>query len=360
MEHYYALIMAGGGGTRLWPLSRKQTPKQFLALTEDASLFRSSMLRLDPLFTPDRIFVVTGHQYVDTLRQEAPEIPETNFIVEPYGKNTGPAVALAVSVIHKHDPQATVAILTADHHISKKNRFRNVLEIAYLKAQSGQIVTLGIAPTYPATGFGYIHQGKQLSDDGQFSCYEALGFTEKPNIVTATDFLASGDYSWNSGMFIWTAARALEEFQRQQPAMYAQFQKLAPTIDTPEFADTLAAIWENLPAISIDVAIMESAERMTVIPADIGWSDVGSWDALFEVLKNDKFGNCFKGAGPENIILDTRNTLVFSDRLVVTIGLKDLIIVDSDDALLICRKGRSQDIRDVVNHLKQTHQDRFL
>ena len=359
MEHYYALIMAGGGGTRLWPLSRKQNPKQILALTETDSLFRSSVLRLAPLFTPDHIYVVTGRQYVDQLRAEAPEIPEANFIAEPFGKNTGPAVGLAMTVIQKHDPQATIAILTADHHISKKAYFRDILEIACQEAQGDRIVTLGISPTYPATGFGYIHHGEKLTE-GKITVYEARGFREKPDRVRAAEFLESGEYSWNSGMFICTVATIMAEFERQQPSLMTQLQTLKPFINTPEFAGKLTEIWQAVQPVSIDHAIMEGARHMAVIPADIGWSDVGSWDALYEVLPSDEDGNCYKVSGARPLIFDSNNTLVFSDRLVAVVGVDDLVIIDSDDALLICRKGRSQDVRDIVQHLRDTKQDPYL
>lgn len=204
MEHYYALILAGGGGTRLWPMSRTHTPKQFLPLVEDESMFKVSVERLAPLFKPEQIYVVTGAQYVDRLREDAPEIPTENFIAEPYGRNSAPAAALGIAIIQKRDPEATVAILTADHHITKNEDFRSVLAAAYEMAQAEYIVTLGIAPSFPSTGFGYIRQGVAINKVGNFSCYHSRGFTEKPDIVTATEFVGSGEYSWNSGMFIWT------------------------------------------------------------------------------------------------------------------------------------------------------------
>jgi mannose-1-phosphate guanylyltransferase len=360
MNHYYALIMAGGGGTRLWPMSRKNMPKQLLPLIDEQSMFRTSVLRLAPLFSPDRVFVVTGRDYVDMLRADVPEIPPKNFIVEPYGKNNGPAVGLALTVIQKHDPEATVALLTADHHIAKKETFREVLTVAHNVAQENYIVTLGIAPTFPSTGFGYIRQGELLEQVNGFTCYKSRGFTEKPNVVTATKFLASGQYSWNSGMFIWKVGQAMSEFQHQRPQMFDRLMELTPLIDTPEFEAKLEEIWEGFPALSIDFLIMEGAQNMAVIPVEIGWSDVGSWGSLFEVLDADKFGNCYKGHGPDRIILDSHNTLVYSDRLTVTIGLDDIIIVDTEDVLLVCHKDRSQDVRDVVNHLRSTDNDSYL
>jgi len=360
VEHYYALIMAGGGGTRLWPMSRQDTPKQLLPLVEDTSMFKTSVDRLAPLFTPDRIYVVTGRKYLNALRAHAPEIPERNFVIEPYGRESGPAAALGLTVIQKRDPEATVAILTADHHITKKDIFRDVLAAAYELAQRGYIATLGISPSYPATGFGYIRQGAEIAEINGFKTYESLGFTEKPNVVTATTFLASGEYTWNSGMFIWKASQALSEFKRQQPKMYEQFMELMPAVDTHEYEHKLEEVWEKLDKISLDYAVMEGAENMAVIPADFGWNDVGSWASMYDVLKLDKFGNGFKGNQPERVILDTTNTLVYSDKLVVTIGVDDLIAIETPDALLICHKDRTQDVKEVVNHLLRTKNYKFL
>ncbi len=360
MKHYYAMIMAGGGGTRLWPMSRQDMPKQLLPLVEDHSMFKISVERLAPLFTPDRIYIVTGRKYVDIMRSHTPEIPAENFIVEPYGKDSGPAAALGLTVIHKRDPEATVAILTADHHIKHKDKFRDVLAAAYEVAQQGYIVTLGISPSYPATGFGYIRQGDTLGEANGFTTYVSCGFTEKPNAVTATAFLASGEYSWNSGMFIWTARQALAEFARQQPAMHASLMKLQPAVDTPDFEDRLEDTWNEITKISLDYAVMEGAEKMAVIPVDIGWNDVGSWASLYEVLKLDKFGNGFKGRQPERVSLDTHNTLVYSDKLTVTIGVNDIIVIETPDALLICHKDRAQDVKEVVNHLLTTKNYKYL
>src|SRR5690606_16616229 len=225
MEHFYAMIMAGGGGTRLWAMSRQDTPKQLLPLVEEESMFKVSVRRLAPLFKPEQIYVVTGRLYFDVMRNDVPEIPLENFIIEPYGRDTAPAAALGITVIHERDPQATVAILTADHHITKTEVFRNVLQTAYELACDGRIVTLGLSPTYPATGFGYIRQGEPLATINGFQAYRSLGFTEKPDEQTAAHFIESGEYTWNSGMFIWKAATALKEFKRQQPEMYDQFQE---------------------------------------------------------------------------------------------------------------------------------------
>jgi mannose-1-phosphate guanylyltransferase len=359
IKHYYALIMAGGGGTRLWPMSRRNRPKQLLPLVDDRTMFRTSVERLSPLFSPEHIYIVTGANYVEALQADVPEIPAENFIVEPYGKNTGPAAGLGVSVIYKRDPEATVAILTADHHIAKERDFRNLLQSAYQLAQDNYIVTLGITPTSPSTGFGYIRQGDQIKKIDYYTGFESLEFTEKPDAATAVEFLASGQYSWNSGMFIWTAKHALAEFERQQGQVHELCQQLIQAVDTSDYDQTLETIWKKMPSISIDFAIMEGAQQMAVIPADIGWSDVGSWEALFDVHQLDESGNYFKGQSAR-VILDTKNTMVYSNRLVATIGIEDIIVIEADDALLICHKERSQDVKNIVNHLRSTNNEDYL
>ena len=360
MEHFYALIMAGGGGTRLWPMSRNETPKQLLPLIEEQSMFRVSVERLAPLFPPDRIYVVAGRQHIDALRLEAPELPAENFIAEPYGKDNGPAAALAIAIVLKRDPDATVAYLTADHHIADKEGFHRVLAAGQEIAQSGFIVTLGISASLPSTAFGYIRRGELLREIDGFRCYHARDFTEKPDMQTAVRFIRSGEYSWNSGMFIMRASHALSEFERQQPTIHSMMMRLKPHIDTPGFEDVLDDIWEEIPKVSIDYAIMEGAQNVAVIPVDIGWSDVGSWDALFDILDLDEFGNGFKGSAPDRVVVDTKNTLVYSDKLTVTIGVENIVIVDTNDVLMVCHKDRTQEVRQVVNMLRAKSGESYL
>jgi mannose-1-phosphate guanylyltransferase len=354
MKHFYALIMAGGGGTRLWPMSRKELPKQLLPLIDENSMFHTSVARLAPVFSSEQIYVVTGRKYVEAMRQDVAQIPAENFLAEPYGRDNAAAVGLALTTIYQRDPEAVIAILTADHHIGKPDVFCRVLTTAYEVAQQGFIVTLGISPSFPSTGFGYIQQGEKLGEQNGFGFYKATRFTEKPDVVLATKFISSGRYSWNSGMFIMSVKQALDEFERQQPEMHSLLNTLAPAVDTPEYEVTLARIWETMPKKSIDYAIMEGAERMAIIPVDIGWSDVGTWASLYDILPQDKFGNCAKGKAVDNrIVLDTHNTLIFGDKLTVTIGVEDLVIVQTDDVILVCHKDRTQDIKQVVDYLNQ-------
>lgn len=361
MDNFYALIAAGGQGTRLWPLSRAKLPKQMLPLIDSQSMFQTSIQRIEPLFRPQNIFVVTGADYAAELQREAPQIPSRNFIIEPCAKNTAPALGLGLARIHQHDPDALVAVLTADHHIAEQTTFCRVLAAAGQVARSGKIVTLGIAPSHPATGFGYIQQGPAITTVDGFTVYESKRFTEKPDIVRATHFLASGQYSWNSGMFIWQASAALRAFERYQPAMYAALSYLQTIFDAPDYPAKLSDIWDKMPQLSIDFAIMEKADNIAVIPVDIGWSDVGSWSSLYDILPQDSFGNCIKGhAASSRVILDTRDTLVYSDRLTVAIGVADLVVVDTEDVLFICHKDRSEEVKQVVHYLKDSGSDEYL
>ncbi|PJF35907.1 MAG: mannose-1-phosphate guanyltransferase [Candidatus Thermofonsia Clade 1 bacterium] len=351
-ENFYALIMAGGGGTRLWPLSRQDRPKQMLPLTEERTLFQVTVERLRDLLPTDHIFVVTGADMAEALHQSTPNLPFENFIVEPFGRDSGPAAALGVFRIAERDPEAVIAILSADHHIADEEAFLQALRAAVVFARQGYIVTLGIAPSYPATGFGYIERGEKLGEAHGLAVYRSLRFTEKPDEATAALFLSKGTYSWNGGMFIMTAARAKQEFARQQPAMYALLERaIAQPAELP-------AIWQQIQKISLDYAIMEGAQDVAVIPVQMGWSDVGTWSTLFEVLARDQDDNVVRGG--DHIRIDTRSTLIVSERLVVTIGVSNLVIVDSGDVILVCDKDRAQDVREVVRQLKAQGKDAHL
>lgn len=352
MDHFYALIMAGGGGTRLWPLSRRTRPKQSLPLVEDRSMFQISVERLAPLLPPDHVFVVTGSSYVDQLRESTPQVPAENFIVEPHGRDSGPAAGLGIVHIQRRDPQAVIAILAADHHIADVPKFLRVLEASGTLAGQGYIVTLGISPSFPSTGYGYIKRGEPLGEIGEFAAYRAERFAEKPDIETAVEFLASGLYSWNSGMFICRAEAVLGEFERQRPAVHAQLAEIGAAVGRPDYPETLERVWPEIERISLDFAVMEGAQHMAIIPVDMGWSDIGSWTTLYDVLTGGQNGNVTRGVAKKHIMIDTQNTLIFGDRMVVTIGVDDLVIVDTHDVVLVCHRSRSEEVRNVVNLLK--------
>lgn len=356
---FYALIMAGGGGTRLWPLSRKHSPKQVLPLVEETrSMFCVTAERLYPLIPPERIFVVTNAETAQVFQTQVPAIPAENYVVEPSAKDSGPAAGLGIAHIYHRDPAATVAILAADHHIGDVEGFLNALRAAYEIAQEGAIVTLGITPSFPSISFGYIERGELIGERHGLPAYRVLAFTEKPRVELARRYVISGRHAWNSGMFIALCATLLEEFDRQQPAFGAALRQLSSIVGSPEYSPTLALAWEAAPKRSLDYAIMEGARRMAVIPVSIGWSDIGNWDSLLEVLNKDSDGNALSG---DVLALDTHSSLVRGNgRLIVTLGVRDLIIVDTADALLVCARDRAADLKQVVDRLRAEGREEVL
>lgn len=358
-NHYYALIMAGGIGTRLWPLSRQKSPKQALPLVGDRSMFGLAVARLQPLFTPEEVWVVVGQEQVDLLKAEQTGVPDRNYVIEPLGRGTAPAIALSAITLRKRDPQAIMAVLTADHFIGDDAGFRAALVAAGETAARDYLVTLGITPSSPSTGYGYVERGPLLMKAAGFAAYRVAAFREKPDLVTAKQFVVSGKHSWNSGMFVWKVERFLTELARTMPEFHQQLRSIEAALDTPDYDRVLRAVWPQVISQTVDYGVMEQARDVAVIPAEFGWNDVGSWATLLEILEGDDHANVVRHA--DHVSIDTANTLIFGrDRLVATIGLRDLIIIDTGDAVLVCPKDRAQDVKQIVDELKRQGKQQYL
>ena len=361
-EHTYAVIMAGGGGTRLWPVSRRERPKQLLPLLDDRTLFQSTVTRLENFFPPEQILVVTVTEQASEMQKQVPEIPLENYLIEPAPRGTASVVGLAAAVLKQRDPDAMMAVLPSDHFIRNRDLFHYLLRAAFDVAKKGYLVTLGITPTYPSTAYGYIQQGEALDHEFKYPVYAVKRFIEKPDEKTAQQLLRTGDHSWNSGMFIWHVGNILTEIGKQMPQLGEAVSRISEVWDTPQRNDILNTLWYDLKNETVDFGIMENAEMVAVLPAGgLGWSDVGSWDSLLEVLLPDMNGNIAQNA--QHLAIDTHNSLVYSNdlqRLVVTIGVDDMVLVDTGDVLLVCKSDQAQKVRNVVEHLKKHRQEKYL
>lgn len=362
-EHTYAVIMAGGGGTRLWPISRQEKPKQLLPLIGQDTLFQGTVQRLENLFPPERILVVTVEEQAREMRVQAPEIPEENYLIETSPRGTASVVGLAASVLLKRDKDASMAVLPADHFIRNRDLFHYLLKAAFDVAANGYLVTLGITPTQPSTAFGYIQQGAPLDGGYKYPTYQVKSFKEKPDEETAQKLLRTGDHSWNSGMFVWRADAILNEIDRQLPELGSVLKKISLAWGTDEQVSVLNENWNSLKNVTVDYGVMENAERVAILPAGgLGWSDVGMWSSLFEVLLPDMNGNIATNS-KLHLAYETHNTLVYggnNDRLIVTIGVDDMVIVDGGEILMVCKTDQSQKVKDVVEHLKKHRQEKYL
>lgn len=341
IPNFYAVILAGGSGTRFWPMSRTDKPKQFLAISGQRTLFEETLDRIKPVINPANVFVVTNKRFKKDILQQTKRfaIPAKNILWEPEGKNTAPAICWAASCIYRRNPQALMAVLPSDHLIAKKKEFLTLLRQALYLSRKGYLVTMGITPNRPETGYGYLQTKKQ----GNITLVQR--FTEKPNAVKAVGFIKKGNYLWNSGMFFWKTSVILDQFRAYQPQI---FRGVGPDVSDAQILRN----WRRLPSISVDYAILEKAAHVAAVPAkEIGWSDLGSWESLWENLKKDKRGNV---AGNDHLVIDCQNVLCVGEkRFVAALGLNDLVIVDTPDALLVCHKGQSQKIREVVDFLKK-------
>src|SRR4029077_11857143 len=354
--HLYPVIMAGGSGTRFWPLSRQLFPKQLLRIMGEETLIQQTMRRVICASAPNSVMISTNPAQADSIRVQLNEWKDAltdNFVLEPEGRNTAPAIALVALELVRRDPDAMMLVVPADHIVKGQRAFDAAVSLAAKLAKQDYLVTFGIKPIRPETGYGYIKPNRNvtLGTQGKLKGHPVARFVEKPNATKAAQYLKAGDYYWNSGMFVWRAATILEEIRRHQSALFRGIEKIGQLMQQHASRSAIDEEYRQLPSVSIDTGVMEKSTKAAVVPVTFRWSDVGSWGSLDEVASKDKNGNVVVG---RVVDLDSRRSIVYGDRrLVATIGLTDMVVVDTPDATLVCPKSRAQDVKQLVELLKR-------
>jgi len=362
----YAVIMAGGGGTRFWPWSREKTPKQLLPIISSRTMIEETVSRLSPFVPPQRIFIVTSRSQITKIRQALPNLPSENFLVEPVGKNTAPCLGLAAFYLRQIDPEGVMVVLPADHFIGEQKKFLNTLQVAAAFASREDfLVTLGLKPTAPETGYGYIQKGELLRRVKGIEIFKAKAFREKPSPEIALAYLREGSYLWNSGMFVWRVEIFLKALEKCLPELYREMAILPEIWGTAQERRILPKIYARCPAISVDYGVMEKASNVAMIQAHFSWDDVGSWSALWKISAKDARDNVFL-AKEENgrgkiLALDSMGCLIRAEKnLIAVLGMKDTIIVEAGGSILVCPKDKSQEVRQILAQIKEKGWKKYL
>lgn len=353
----YGVILAGGGGTRFWPLSRQELPKQLLNLTGKDLMVNETIDRLEGNVKKDDIFVVTNTTQVELmLEATSGRVRADHVLAEPAARNTAACIGYAAMEILQKYGDGIMCVLPSDHYIKKTDVYKKVMADAIRIAQeTDALVTLGIQPTFPSTGYGYICHGEEKAEGGY---YPVKRFVEKPNLQTAKQYLLSGEYLWNSGMFIWKASVIMRYFEELLPDIFGCLQKIGAALGTEKEKEVIQEIYPQIPKISIDYGIMERADKVLVLEGDFGWSDVGSWDALEALYDKDEYGNITYG---EQIHIDTHDCIIYAkNKLVTTIGLDSVVVVETEDAVLVCDKNRAQEVKKIVEALQDCNKRQYL
>lgn len=359
MENLYCLIMAGGGGTRFWPRSRKEKPKQYLSILEDESLISSTISRFKNFMPENQIYVVSAKSQEKILLEHASGLPKENLIYEPVGKNTLPAIGLAALFISKKDPEGIMIVSPADHLIQNNKLFQDTVEAATIVANAKKgIVTIGVTPASPATGYGYIEVGQEINVGQKIQSNSVKRFVEKPDYETAVKYLASGNFCWNIGVFVFNVSVFIESVKKYAPELYSELMKIADTIGLDSYDETLDRIYRNLDSISIDYGIIEKSDNIYFVRGDFEWNDLGSWDEVYKCEAKDENNNVNSG---EVVFHDSKNSYVYApDSMVAVIGLDDVIVVKEGDMILVCKRNRSEEIKHVVNEISIRKLDQYL
>jgi mannose-1-phosphate guanylyltransferase len=362
----YVAIMAGGGGTRFWPWSREERPKQILPILSHHSMIWETVNRLRPFIAPEKIFIVTSRSQAKNLHRQVPQIPESNLLLEPVGRNTAPCLCLAALHIQKKDPTAVMVALPADHFISDRPAFLKTLRGAVkVAATQNFLITLGIRPTEPETGYGYIQKGGTLGTVQGLPVFRAKAFREKPTLPKARAYLRRGDYFWNSGIFIWQAGVFLEAVKKFLPRLYGEMMPLQNSLGTPRERKALEKIYARAQSVSVDYGVMEKADNVALMEAQFSWNDVGSWAALRKIWPKDNRGNALaegKQASRGKILaIDSSGCLIRGEeKLIAVMGLKDMIVVEAGNAFLVCPRERAQEVRGILQELKDKGWKEYL
>lgn len=363
-SHLYVVILCGGGGTRLWPLSRSSSPKQFIDLVGSETLFTKTLKRAQKLVGNDHIFVMTNKNYLLDVEQHADGVPKSNIITEPEKKNTALAMGVAAGIIAARDAQAVIVNLASDQLMNDDDLFvKSMLAAAKVAAENKYFVTVGITPTFPHTGLGYIHADGQIGEESGLPILRVEGFREKPDEETAKKFLSAGHYYWNANLYTWSTSLILSEFARLAPELSGHITKIIQSLNRPDFDQILATEYREAKEEQIDTAISEKTDKLAVIPGNFGWTDIGSWNVVHDEVAKDESGNALiaREAGADWFRLDTTNSLVSTGKKqIVTIGLDSVIIIDTGDAILVSHKDRAQDVKKVVEHLKNSGKNHLL
>ena len=362
----HAVILAGGRGTRFWPRSRTRTPKQLLNIVDKKTMLEQTIARLRPIVSPDHIWTVTNAEQTAALKKQLPAASRKRVLTEPVGRNTAAAIALAaIHIRHAAKGDALMAVLPSDHFIAQPEKYRRIVASAlHIASAPGRMVVLGIPPTHPETGYGYVERMGDSIHSGEFPVYAVRRFTEKPILNVAKEYVSSGNYQWNAGMFFWRVSTFLDNLKRHLPKTHAELEKLAASIGSRSYEKKLRAVYPKLENISVDYAILERATEQSgatqvfVIPAEIGWSDIGSWAAVYELLRKQPSENVLAGQGH---VLDASGNFLWSpSKFVAAIGVRDLVVVETPDALLICPRDRAQDVAKIVKHLEERKRKQLL